>query len=38
MQNNTTDFFEIALALAAIAIAAPFVGIGIYATITTLFL
>jgi len=38
MNNNTTDFFEIALALAAIAMAAPFVGIGIYATITALFL
>jgi len=33
MNNNTTDFFEIALALAALVIALPFVGAGIYATI-----
>jgi len=38
MNNNTTDFFEIAFALAALAIAAPFAGAGIYATITALFL
>jgi len=38
MKNNTIDLFEIALALIAIAIATPFAAIGIYATITTIFL
>jgi len=33
MNNNTTDIFELLLVLAAIGIAAPFVGAGIYATI-----
>jgi hypothetical protein len=36
MNNNPTDFFEIALALAALAIALPFVGVGIYATILSI--
>jgi hypothetical protein len=38
MQNNNTEIFEILFALAALAIAAPFAGAGIYATITNLFL
>ena len=38
MNNNTTEIFELLFALAALAIAAPFAGAGIYATLTTFFL
>jgi hypothetical protein len=31
--NNYTDIFEVLFALLALAIAAPFAGVGIYATI-----
>jgi hypothetical protein len=33
MKNNDNDIFEIIFALVALAIAAPFAGVGIYATI-----
>jgi len=36
MNDNKTDIFETLIALLAIAIAAPFAGIGIYATILSL--
>ena len=34
--NDNTDIFETLIALVAIAIAAPFAGVGIYATILSL--
>jgi hypothetical protein len=34
--NNNTDIFETLIALVALAIAAPFAGVGIYATILSL--
>jgi hypothetical protein len=36
MNNNTPDIFELLFALAALAIAVPFVGVGIYATILSI--
>ena len=36
MKTNDNDIFEVFLSLAALGIAAPFVGAGIYATILSL--
>jgi hypothetical protein len=38
MNNNDNDIFEMLIALLAIGFALPLAGVGIYATITALFL